>query len=131
MYARHSYHHKNVLFLIHVMIDPRTEKNRFVYSLFKTWRRKAIPRVKKSNVKWKCGKKNSSEREPRKNVLKINFLLFRVIFPSFFIDLFHFRVIFSQVTECSAHNFQNDVLTFRTEPEKRDTEAVVYRCFSK
>ena len=32
------------------------EGDRFVYSLFKTWRRKAIPRVKKSNVKWKCEK---------------------------------------------------------------------------
>ena len=76
-------------------------------------------------------KKNSSEREPRRNVLKINLLLLRAIFPSFFIGLFHFRVIFSQVTERSAHNFQNDVLTFRTELEKRDTEAVVCRCSSK
>ena len=38
------------------MIGLGMGENRFVYSLFKTWRRKAIPRVKKSNVKLKYEK---------------------------------------------------------------------------
>ena len=43
--------------------------------------------------------------------------------------LLQFRVIFifSQVTRRSAHNVKNDVLTFRTELEKRYTEVVVHR----
>ena len=55
--ARHSPHHKNVLFLI-----PRHDRpigrggNRFVHSLFKTWWRKVTPREKKLNVRWKCEK---------------------------------------------------------------------------
>ena len=54
---RHSSHHKNVLFLIPRYDRPnRKGENRFVYSLFKTWRRKSIPRVKISNEKWKCEK---------------------------------------------------------------------------
>ena len=39
------------------MIDlKKGENKRLDYKLFKTWRRKAIPRVKKSSVKWKCEK---------------------------------------------------------------------------
>ena len=61
-----------------------------------------------------------SYREPRKNILKINLLLLWVIFLCFFIGLFNFRVIFSQVTWRSAHNVKNNVLKFRTWLEKRD-----------
>ena len=50
-----------------------------------------IPRVKKSYVKWKCEKEivhmvhkySVTEREPRKNILKINLLLLRAIFLFF------------------------------------------------
>ena len=36
------------------MIDLRKGEHRILlYKLFKTWRQKAIPRIKKSNVKWK------------------------------------------------------------------------------
>ena len=51
--ACHSSHHKNVHFLIPRHDRPK-EGGKTVYKLFKTWRRKAIPREKKSNVKWKC-----------------------------------------------------------------------------
>ena len=68
------------------MIDLRKGENKsLVYKLFKTWPRKtiAIPRVKKSSVKWKCEKEivhlvhnySVTGREPIKNVLKINLLL--------------------------------------------------------
>ena len=43
--------------LLNDMIDLKKEENRkLVRKLFKTWRRKAIPRVKKSCIKWKCEK---------------------------------------------------------------------------
>ena len=68
------------------MIDlKKGENERLVYKLFKTWPRKiiAVPRVRKSSVKWKCEKEivhlvhkySVTGREPRKNLLKINFLL--------------------------------------------------------
>ena len=39
------------------MIDLRKgESKKLVYKLFKTWRRKVVPRVKKSSIKWKCEK---------------------------------------------------------------------------
>ena len=41
----------------------------------------------------------------------------------FFIGLFRFLVIFSQVISGSAHNVKNGVLTFRTELEKRDDKS--------
>ena len=53
---RHFSHHMNVLFLIprHDRLKLRKGKSkRLVYKLFKTWRLKAIARVKKSSVKWK------------------------------------------------------------------------------
>ena len=51
--ARHSFHHMNVLFLIPRHDRPKEGENkRLIYKLFKTWRRKSIPRVKKSSVKW-------------------------------------------------------------------------------
>ena len=71
-----------ILYLISNMIDLKKRGNkRLVYKLFKAWPRKT--RVKKSSVKWKCGKEiihlvhnySVTGREPRKNVLKINLLL--------------------------------------------------------
>ena len=48
-----SSHHKNVLFFIPRHARPKEGGNRFVCSLFKTWRQKAIPGIRKSNVIWK------------------------------------------------------------------------------
>ena len=42
--------------LFHDMTDLRKGENRLVYNFFKNLRQKDIPRVKKSNVKWKCEK---------------------------------------------------------------------------
>ena len=66
--ARQCFHRKNVFFVV-----PRHDRckgngeNRFVQNLFKTWRRKDIPRVSSSEL--------FSYREPRKTLLKINLLL--------------------------------------------------------
>ena len=106
--ARHCFHRKNVFFVV-----PRHDRckgngeNRFVSNLFKTWRRKDIPRVSSSEL--------FSYREPRKTLLKINLLLLWAIFQSLFVGRLLFCIVYSQVTWCSAHNVKNDVLTFKTE----------------
>ena len=43
--VRHSYHHKNVIFLIHNMIDLR-KGGGGGGELFKTWQRKAIKEIR-------------------------------------------------------------------------------------
>ena len=44
-------------FIFHDVIDlKKGESKRLVYKLFQIWRRKAIPRVKTSSVKWKYEK---------------------------------------------------------------------------
>ena len=42
--------------LFHDMTDLKRGGDRLVYKLFISWRQKAMPRVKKSNAKWKCEK---------------------------------------------------------------------------
>ena len=87
---------------------------------------KGYTRDKEIKCKMEMCKRNSSAsyREPRKNVLKNNLLLLWTIFLCFFIGLFHYLVIFPQMTWHSAHS-DDDVLTFRTGLEKRYTEVVV------
>ena len=77
----------NVLYLIPRHDRPKISLQvykRLVYKVVQyTATKDYIPRVKKSNVKWKCEKQiihlvhnySVTGREPRKNVLKINLLL--------------------------------------------------------
>ena len=90
---------------------------------------KAIPRVKKSNLKWKCEKEivQKGNLEMYKN--QLTSLVSDL--PVFFHRSFPFPCYFFTSGLTFSINVKNGVLTFRTEPEKRKTEAVVRRCSSK
>ena len=93
--ARNFSHQMNVLYLIPRHDRPKEGgKQKISLQVFQNMATKDYTlRVKKSSVKWKCEKKNSS-----------NLLLLWVIF------LFFQR---SLPFSCPAHNIKRDVLTFR------------------
>ena len=72
-----------------------------------------------------------SYREPRKNLLKINFLLLWAIFLYFLTGLSIFVLFIYKWPEVQHTTSKMMFLTFITELEKSDTEAIVPKRSSK
>ena len=126
--ARHSSHYMNVFFDIPQHERPKEEeKQKISLQVAYNLAAKGYTKSKEIKCKMKIWKSNGlpglqllNYRKPRKNILKINLLLLLAISPCFFVAVFHFLVIFSQVVWLSPHNFKNNVATFREELVKRD-----------
>ena len=92
------------LSLLHEVTDLRKGENRkHFYKSFKTWRQKVIPKVKKSSVKCKYEKE--------------------IHFPVFFHRSLPFSCYFLSSDLTFSTNFKIDVVTLRTELEKRHNKS--------